>query len=84
MVERKQQVDGIVSMSEDARFVGNGMEPDGWTKAVVWSSEPIEVEESVDVINQYTADGTAPAVTATHPNDVNVEIKDMQKYELER
>lgn len=81
--------DGIESMDENARFVGNGMKRDEWDKAAVWSPTPIEVAEGVKIVNQYEADGTAPAVSkdearAVANPDSNEEVAGMMKYELER
>lgn len=81
---RKKSIDGIESMPANARFVGNGMQINEWTSAVVWSPESIEVENDVSIVKVEVADGTAPAVTSGGLEDKNEEVEGWDKYHLRR
>lgn len=75
-------IDGIKSMPNNAVFVGNGVRPDNWDKAVVWSPVEINVENDVSITKREKASGKAPAVS--DGDEVNEEIKGWFKYYLER
>lgn len=80
---RKKPIDGIESMPKNALFVGDAMEIDDWEKAVVWTPEPIDVKDSVSIVQTEPADGTAPAVTAAG-EDKNEQVEEWNKVHLRR
>lgn len=84
MPSQTRQIDGIESLPENAKFVGNGKSVNDWTKAMVWSPSDIAVSEGVAIVDTHTADGTAPAMTSGGLEDKNGEVEGWTKYELER